>query len=86
MDHNTRLSSSEIGGLWSTYQQEKMSVCFLTYFLHQTQDNEVKNLIRDALDISQSHIHQIEELFIEEDIPVPHGFSDHDIDLSVPPL
>ncbi|MBM7585379.1 hypothetical protein JOC86_001921 [Bacillus pakistanensis] len=85
-DHNIRLSSPEIGGLWGTYIQEKMTVCLLKYFLHHIKDGEIKTILQKALDISIAHLKQISEIFSEENIPLPHGFSDEDIDLSAPPL
>lgn len=85
-NHNSRLSSPEIGGLWGTYIQETMSVCLLKYFLHHIKDDEIETILQKALDISLGHLQQISAIFSKEKIPLPHGFSDEDIDLSAPPL
>ncbi|RPK01430.1 DUF3231 family protein [Priestia endophytica] len=83
---NVRLSSPEIGGLWGVYIQETMSICLLKYFLHHLKDNEIKPILRKSLHISQTHTKQIKAIFLEENIPLPDGFTNKDINLSAPPL
>ncbi|MBT2727422.1 DUF3231 family protein [Bacillus sp. ISL-75] len=86
MEHNIRLTSAEIGGLWATYIQENMSVCLLTYFLHHNQDEEIKKILQQAYEISNGHVQKIMAILNDEGIPIPDGFSEKDINLSVPPL
>jgi hypothetical protein len=85
-NQNARLSSSEIGGLWGTYLQESMAVCLLKYFLHNLEDNEIMFPLSKALKISELHVEQIAHLFAAEEIPTPIGFTESDVDLTVPPL
>ncbi|MCH1625611.1 DUF3231 family protein [Ferdinandcohnia quinoae] len=85
-EQHIRLSSPEIGGLWSTYMQDSMTVCLLKYFLHHMQDNDIKPLLKKALNQTCFQLKQIEEIFLKEKIPIPDGFSDKDINLSAPPL
>lgn len=84
--HTARLSSAEIGGLWATYLQESMGVCLLKYFLYHNQDEEIKTVLKQSLEISEGHVQQITNIFTEEGIPLPDGFTENDIDVSVPPL
>ncbi|WP_458415024.1 DUF3231 family protein [Schinkia sp. CFF1] len=85
--HNVRLSSAEIGGLWSTFIQETMSVCLLKYFLHHLKDDTIKPLLEKALHKSETYIQQISEIFTKENIPIPNGLSvKEDINLNAPPL
>ncbi|MFP5105687.1 DUF3231 family protein [Neobacillus sp. C211] len=86
MEHNIRLTSAEIGGLWTTYIQENMTVCLLTYFLHHNQDEEIKKILQQAYEISEGHVQKITTIFNDEGIPIPDGFSEKDINLSAPPL
>lgn len=81
-----RLSSAEIGGLWSSYQQNSMSVCLLKYLLHHLKDDEIKPILDKALHIAQLRLRVIKGIFHEENIPIPVGFTDDDINLSAPPL
>ncbi|WP_134699571.1 DUF3231 family protein [Ammoniphilus sp. YIM 78166] len=85
-EKTTRLSSAELGGLWKHYIQDTMSVCFLRYFLHHLQDEQLKVVIQKALSYSETHLVQIREIFHFENIPIPVGFTTEDVDLSAPPL
>ncbi|MFF2446859.1 DUF3231 family protein [Neobacillus sp. NPDC058068] len=85
-EHSIRLSSSEIGGLWAVYLQENMAVCLLTYFLHHNQDEQIKKILQQAYEISEGHVARISEIFNEEGIPIPEGFSEKDLNLSAPPI
>jgi hypothetical protein len=84
--YNTRLSATEMSALWTTYIQDSMSACFLKYFLHHLQDGEIKPIVEKALFISQQHMEDIKNIFLQEDFPIPHGFSNDDINLSAPPI
>lgn len=83
---NIELTCTEIGGLWGTYMQESMTVCFLTYFLHHLQDGQIVPLAEEAMKISQDRVNKIKKLFLAENFPIPAGFSDADVNLSAPPL
>ncbi|MCM3567478.1 DUF3231 family protein [Neobacillus mesonae] len=85
-ERSIRLSSAEIAGLWETYLQESMAACLLTYFLHHNKDAEISKLLENAYDLSNSHLKQITEIFQNEGIPLPDGFSEKDLDLTAPPL
>ncbi|WP_312468881.1 DUF3231 family protein [Neobacillus sp.] len=84
--HSIRLTSSEIGGLWAAYLQENMAVCLLTYFLHHNQDEQIKEILQKAYEISKGHVAQITCIFKDEGIPIPDGFSEKDLNLTAPPL
>ncbi|MEH7075825.1 DUF3231 family protein [Neobacillus drentensis] len=86
MEHNIRLSSSEIGSLWAIYIQENMTVCLLTYFLHHNVDEEIGEVLQQAYVHSESHLQTITSIFNKEGIPIPDGFTTEDLDLTVPPL
>jgi hypothetical protein len=85
-EHKIRLTSSEIGGLWATYLQENMAVCLLKYFLYHNQDEEINKILLLALEVSEGHVQQITNIFNDEGIPLPDGFSEKDIDFTAPPL
>jgi hypothetical protein len=84
--HTARLSSAEIGGLWATYIQESMAVCLLKYFVYYCEDEEIKAILKQTLEISEGHVQQITSIFNAEKIPIPDGFTDKDLDLSAPRL
>lgn len=84
--HIVGLSSTEIAGLWTTYIMDSLSICLSKHFLQQSNNEDVKPIIKLTLDISQKHIEEIKNIFEKENFPIPKGFSDEDIDLSAPPL
>ncbi|MGO0061478.1 DUF3231 family protein [Brevibacillus fluminis] len=83
---NIEFSCTEIGGLWGSYIQESMAVCFLTYLLHHLQDGQIVPLAEEALKISQDRVEKIKHFFLAENFPIPTGFSDGDVNLAAPPL
>lgn len=86
-DKNTiPLISSEITGLWNSYMYDSMSVCVLKCFINRVDDNEARNLIQHALNLASNHIQTLTDIFNQEKLPVPDGFSDKDINTGAPRL
>ncbi|MBS4214802.1 MULTISPECIES: DUF3231 family protein [Neobacillus] len=82
-----RLTAGEIAQLWIQYLNDSSSICVLSFFLEKAEDEEIKPLIKYALDLSQSHIQKITAILTEEKNVVPYGFSiNEDVDLSAPRL
>lgn len=82
-----RLTSGEIAQLWIQYLNDSASICVLSYFLEKAEDEEIKPLIKFALELSQSHIQKITAILTEEKNVVPYGFSiKEDVDLTAPRL
>ncbi len=85
-DHNVRLTSAEIGQLWSSYMADTMSNCVLNYLLNSIEDSEVRSVIQYALSLTQKHIERLQTIFRLEKFPIPVGFTDQDINVSAPRL
>ncbi|WP_223701618.1 DUF3231 family protein [Sutcliffiella deserti] len=87
MSENTiRLTSSEIASIWTAYINNSMSVCILSYFLKNVEDSEIKKVVETAHGISLTHLADLSHLFKKEDIPLPTGFSESDVNLNAPRL
>ncbi|PZD96500.1 sugar isomerase [Paenibacillus sambharensis] len=86
VDHTVGLSSTEIAGLWATYINDSLSICISKHFLHHAESADVKPIVKRALELSETHMREIRDIFEKEGFPIPEGFSDEDIDLSAPPL
>lgn len=84
-DH-LRLVSTEVGALWAQYMSDTMARCVLQYFLKKVQDQEIKPVIEFALGLSHKHIESITQIFNNEGIAIPKGFSNSDVNLNAPPL
>lgn len=83
---NTGMTASEIGMLWTQSVQSSMSVQILTYFFEKVQDDEIRSVVENALAISNDTVEETKELFIQEKIPVPKGFTEEDVNLKAPKI
>lgn len=83
---NIRLTSTEIGVLWLGYMSDSMAACMLQQMLEKSADKDVKSILQFALSLSQKHVHAIGEIFKNEGMAVPLGFSDADVDMKAPAL
>lgn len=79
-DH-IKLTAAELSYLWSTYLADSMSVCVLKYFLENIEDEDIKTLTTHALDLSQQHLEFIRGIFLDEEIQLPQGFTEQDVNL-----
>lgn len=84
--HNVRLTSPEIANLWSQFQNDSMAVCVYKYMLKIVEDVSIQAILEHALSLAEKHISIIKDYFTAEKFPIPHGFTDDDIDLSAPRL
>lgn len=85
-DHNIRLTSAELANLWSSYMSDSMAICVLKYFIEKVEDTEIEQVLEYALHLSQRHVQRISEIFASEDHPIPHGFTDEDVNIKAPRL
>lgn len=80
------LTSSELAALWTSYMQNSMSIQFLSFLLNTIEDPEGKAIVEKGYRISSTHLAQITDMFQAENIPIPTGFTDHDVNLNAPRL
>ena len=76
-----RLTSSEIGSLWTTYMQNSLSQRVLSYFLGHVQDTDIKPHVQTAYNQAVQNLDTIRDIFSTEEIPVPFGFSEQDVNV-----
>ncbi|MCQ6280871.1 DUF3231 family protein [Bacillus sp. EB600] len=81
-----KLTSAEMGKLWAIYMGNSMSKCILSYFLQHVEDNNIKTLLENALKLCEEFMKTIKDIFEKENFPFPKGFSEEDINISVPRL
>lgn len=82
----TQLTSVEMGKLWATYMGNAMSKCFLTYYLQHIEDQDIKKILDNALHLSESFLQSIEKIFVQENFPLPIGFTEEDVNIDAPRL
>lgn len=83
---NVSLNATEIAALWNTYMQYTMFVCMFKHFSHTAEDDEIRPIMEDALDICAKRVNWVTELFNREGLPIPIGFTDNDLNHNAPRL
>lgn len=81
-----KLSSGELASLWTAYITDSMAVQVLKYFLGTCEDENTRAILKQALNLSQNHIQSITTIFNNENMPIPIGFTEKDVNLSAPRL
>ncbi|MED4532348.1 DUF3231 family protein [Metabacillus fastidiosus] len=81
-----KLTSAEIASIWTAYMNDSMSKCILSYFLKDIEDEEIRPIVQYAYDISSAHIEKLTHLFQGEQLPLPIGFTDEDVNMDAPRL
>ena len=80
------LTSAEVAKLWATYMGNSMSRCILSYYLQHVEDQDIKALLKNALNLSDVFLETTKEIFKKDKIPFPVGFNDKDVNLNAPKL
>ncbi|GGK03882.1 hypothetical protein GCM10007063_27780 [Lentibacillus kapialis] len=81
-----KLTSVEIGSLWSAYISASLSQRVLQYFIAKMTDEEMKQVVEHSLSLSEHYLQSIEEIFTSEGYPVPEGFTENDVNTDAPRL
>ncbi|CAN7511424.1 DUF3231 family protein [Paenibacillus sp. LjRoot153] len=81
-----KLTSAEMGKLWATYMGNSMSTCILSYYLQHVEDEEIKTLLENALNLCEEFMKTTKDIFLKENFPIPNGFSEEDVNLGAPRL
>lgn len=84
MDNNLSLSPSEILSLWNVYLIETMTTQVTKYFMAKAEDEEILKILEMALHISQEGVEFSKKIFKEANHPLPHGFTEKDVDIHGP--
>lgn len=80
------LTSGELAYLWATYEYETMAKCGMTFFLQHVEDQPTKELLEETLAYSKERIAKVKEFLIEENYPIPQGFTEGDLISDAPRL
>jgi hypothetical protein len=86
MNPTENLTSAEMGKLWATYMGNSMAECLLRYYLQHCDDPDIKALLENALKLTLEFMGITKEIFEKENIPVPKGFGEEDVNLGAPRL
>jgi hypothetical protein len=87
MEHTRiHLTAPEISSLWTQYMFDSMSVCFFRYALKHLEDPDIIRIYKKSLELSERHVNKVKEFFKGEGYPIPHGFTEEDVNIHAPRL
>ncbi|UII58403.1 DUF3231 family protein (plasmid) [Cytobacillus spongiae] len=74
-----KLTSSEIASLWQEYISHTHSRCMLLYLIATTKDEEIVSVLKEAFTIVEETKEATLSIIKKENLPIPIGFSDEDV-------
>jgi hypothetical protein len=80
------LTAPEVSSLWTQYMFDSMSICFIKYALEHLEDEDIVEIYKESLELSNRHVQKIKDFFVGEGIPIPQGFTDEDVNIHAPRL
>lgn len=83
---SSKLSSAEVGSLWSSYVGASIEQRFLQYFREAADDQSTRAVIEVALKTTNSIKHKAANFFQQEDLSTPVGYDESDVNLAAPQL
>jgi hypothetical protein len=86
-EKNIDWTSGELGNLWNIYMANSMAVCMFKHFLLNIEDEEIKECLVTADNLSKKILTDLKDKFAVEGVAIPHGFSaDDDVNGGAPRL
>ncbi|WP_027410579.1 DUF3231 family protein [Anoxybacteroides tepidamans] len=84
--HKVDISAPEIASLWSQYQVDTMVIGVYKYMLQIIEDQSIRSVLELALNLAENHVKTLKQCFQQEGFPIPHAFTENDVDLTAPRL
>lgn len=86
MSNHIKMSSTELGSLWTTYHKKTMILRILEYFIEKSDDQRAKELMTGLWEGLHPKVIEIKTMLENEGAAVPIGFTNGDVNLSAPTL
>jgi hypothetical protein len=86
MPEKPALTSSELGVLWTTYQQKTMTQRMLEHFIKHADDSQAKTILENFYHELSHYPDKIKDMFQQEGAVAPIGFTQEDVNLDAPKL
>lgn len=84
--NNIRLTTAEVASLWGAYLGNTMSVCVLGYFYRYVEDQDIKEVLKYALELAEKNVLIVTGIFQKDNFPLPVGFTGGDVNFDAPRL
>ncbi len=65
---------------------DTLAISVFNHYLQHVDDNEIRSILEFALQLSESHVQKITEIFKKEQVAIPLGFTEKDVNLQAPRL
>lgn len=82
-DH-IQLTASELSVFFMSYLKDTLVVCVTSYFLEHIEDPDVRVCVAYALELSEKRVETARAFYKAEGIPIPVGFTEHDVNVKAP--
>ena len=82
----THLTSACVSGLWVQYMNATLADCMFQHFLAKNEDQEIRQVVSFAQQVTRSQIHRIKQIFRSDDYSIPIGFTASDVNADAPRL
>jgi hypothetical protein len=79
MEHNPKLTSSEVAALWGAFMQNTMAHCVVQHFKKVNEDPAITVIINEALTNCKFVVDEVKQIFVKENHAVPIGFNQEDV-------
>ncbi|USK28927.1 DUF3231 family protein [Bacillus sp. CMF21] len=86
MNGKNPICSSELGTLWLTYQEKTLILRILEYFMEKADDQQALNIMGGLWQELNHYVIKIEDIFEQEGVVIPNGFTKEDVNLEAPKL
>jgi Protein of unknown function (DUF3231) len=81
-----QLTAAEMTTLWSQYLNDSLATCVSKYFLEKVEDEGTVPIIEFVLQNAEKNVSTMQEIFINEQFPIPVGFNEKDVNVQAPKL
>ncbi|MFD2681984.1 DUF3231 family protein [Bacillus seohaeanensis] len=80
------ISGPEVGTLWITYNEKTLIMRMLEYFIEKSDDQQAKNILGGLWQELNFYVLQMEEIFKDQGMAKPAGYTNEDVNLEAPKL
>jgi hypothetical protein len=80
------ITTAEIAYLWNTYLINSKSKHILMYAVAQCDDDDIRSVLKLALNLSAQALDKVKEIFDKEKQIVPYGFTEEDVFVNAPKI
>jgi Protein of unknown function (DUF3231) len=75
-----------VGTLWITYNEKTLIMRMLEYFIEKSDDQQAKNILGGLWQELNFYVLQMEEIFKDQGMAKPAGYTNEDVNLEAPKL